>query len=304
MSCTRPLVAVDFGIDKETGKHLIKMLPKRADHNLDYLRSLYGDNLMLLPCGTCLACRTSRAKDWSNRLFLESLEHEKNYFITLTYDNANCPPELVKSDCQQFFKSLRNDGFKCRYFIAGEYGEVTHRPHYHALLFGLDIPDLVLHTVDEKDNKFYTSDFISSYWKKGNILIAEMTPETICYTARYCTKKLGSDDYKKEFILMSRRPGIGSNYIEKHLAEIVEDKKLYLGEFGIKGFSRYINNFIKNRYPDTFEKLSNDKKKLASDKLIHNRIYYRANEDKLLEITHETLNDREARKVVRDMERK
>lgn len=303
MNCTRPILALDFGIDETTGKHRIKLLPKRADMNIDSLRARYGDMLMLLPCGTCLACRTSRSKDWSNRLFLESLEHEKNYFITLTYDNNHCPRELVKSDVQEFLKSLRNNGFKLRYFVAGEYGEITKRPHYHMLTFGLDIPDLDLFNVDEENRKYYTSEFISSYWNKGNVLISEMTPETICYTARYCTKKLGSDDYKKEFILMSRRPGIGSHYIESHLSELIDDKKIYCGEFGIKGFSRYINNFIKSRYPEAFEMLASENKKLAHDKMIHNRIRYRTFDEKLLMAHEDFLECKEARKKARDTER-
>lgn len=301
MSCTNPIVAVDLGIDKDTGKHKIHILPNRADHNLDYLRSRYGDSLMLLPCGTCLSCRTSRAKDWSNRLFLESLDYEKNYFITLTYNDANCPHDLIKRHVQDFFKSLRNAGFKFRYFIAGEYGEASKRPHYHALMFGLDLTDLELFNIDEEEHKYYISDTISKHWQFGNHLIAEMSPETICYTARYCTKKLGSDDYKREFILMSRRPGIGFNYLEKHKDELITDDKLYLGEYGVKGFSRYIREFIKQRYPQAYDILSANNKKRAQDKLVHNRLNRLANEDKLLVIEEDNNLSRERRKKAREI---
>lgn len=300
MSCTNPIIAVDYGIDKNTGKHNIKILPRRPDRNLDYLRSLYGYNLMLLPCGSCIACRTSRAKDWSNRLYLESLQHEKNYFITLTYDNANCPHDLVKSHVQDFIKFLRNKGFKFRYFAAGEYGERTQRPHYHLLVFGLNLVDLEYFS-EVGGYHYFLSATISEAWQFGNHLIAEMTPETICYTARYCTKKIGSDDYKREFILMSRRPGIGAAYLEQHISEIIKNEKLYLGDYGIKGFSRYINNFIKSRYPEAFERLSNKNKTLASMKLLHRRLNTYHNEDRLLDDDARSNLDKEMRKKLREI---
>lgn len=299
MNCTRPVVAVDYGID-ENGKHRIKILPKRADRNLDYLRSLYGNMLMLLPCGSCINCRTSRAKDWSNRLFLESLEHENNYFITLTYDDYHCPKDLVKAHVQNFIKNIRNSGYSCRYFVAGEYGDRSLRPHYHILLFGLKLIDLEFFSESE-GNKFYTSDFIASYWKYGNHLIAEMTPETICYTARYCTKKINNPDYKKEFILMSRRPGIGFHYLETHLQELITDEKMYLGEYGVKGFSRYIKEFIKNRYPAEYEKMSAKNKDDASIRLLHQRLNLRKNEDAIIECEHDISKRREYRSKLREI---
>jgi hypothetical protein len=33
---------------------------------------------------------------------------------------------------------------KVRFFHCGEYGDLTRRPHYHALIFGYDFPDRIL----------------------------------------------------------------------------------------------------------------------------------------------------------------
>ena len=244
--------------------------------------------LVLLPCGSCLACRAARSKDWANRCYLESLGYDENYFITLTYDDNNCPLELVKSHVQKFVKDLRNNGFEFRYFLCGEYGSRTGRPHYHLLAFGLHLTDLVFHSKSAKDFKMFTSDTISKYWIYGFVSICDMTPETICYTARYCTKKLGSKDFANEFILMSRRPGLGYSWIEKHYHELIDDQHLYLGDYGVKGLSRYIKEFIKKKLPDIYQKMSENNKNDFSKSLISNRLKYKKSEEKILDDSHDS----------------
>lgn len=49
MACFQPLLAVDLGVDSETGKHRVKILPRRSDGNLESYRSKYGKDLMMLP---------------------------------------------------------------------------------------------------------------------------------------------------------------------------------------------------------------------------------------------------------------
>ena len=95
---------------------------------------------------------------------------EQVWFITLTYDDEHVPgmiintgeimrkvqyawkpgekrPESVQTllytDVQKFLKRLRKAyKSKLRYFIAGEYGEQTARPHYHMILYGWQPTDL------------------------------------------------------------------------------------------------------------------------------------------------------------------
>ena len=84
--------------------------------------------------------------------------HEKNCFITLTYDDENLPPggTLVVQDYQAFVKRLRAriSPQKLRYYFVGEYGDPknTERPHYHAAIFGIGDED---------------GDLIQDCWKKG-----------------------------------------------------------------------------------------------------------------------------------------
>lgn len=250
MGCIHPLLAVDLGINSDTGKHVIKILPKRVDSSFSSLKSKYGDNLLELPCGKCIDCKASKAQEWSVRCYLESLSYEDNCFVTLTYDDDHLPDSLQKKDFQKFVKSLRNAGIKFRYFGCGEYGSNTKRPHYHLILFGYCPKKLDFICTTEKGYDIFSSKFLSSLWDKGFVSVGFVEPASICYVARYNTKKLNSSS--NEFILMSKRPGLGFEWIYSHLDDLCCNLGLlYLGEFGVKGSSRYIMNLIRDYEPFT-----------------------------------------------------
>lgn len=98
---------------------------------------------LMVPCRKCLGCSLDYSKEWSFRCLLEASLHRDNCFVTLTYDNSNCPYEISKKDVQDFLKRLRKAVFplKIRYYCCGEYGSKYLRPHYHLILFGYDFPD-------------------------------------------------------------------------------------------------------------------------------------------------------------------
>lgn len=164
-----------------------------------------------LPCGKCLACRMDKARDWAIRCQLELQEHQTASFTTLTYDDQYLPPTLQKRDLQLFLKRMRKGG-KLRFFASGEYGDTTYRPHYHAILYG----------VNKNQN-----DRIETAWQKGHTRTHEVTPATIAYVAGYTVKKIRSQfdqqndeervdpetgevyDWQQPFVQMSRKPGIG-----------------------------------------------------------------------------------------------
>ncbi len=62
------------------------------------------------------------------------------------------------------------------FFACGEYGETTHRPHYHAILYGLSERDAQL---------------VEDTWGKGITKTVEVTPAAIAYVAGYTSKKIG-----------------------------------------------------------------------------------------------------------------
>jgi len=88
------------------------------------------------PCGQCLPCRINRRRIWAHRIMLEAGLYGDNAFITLTYDDEHDPTSLEPKHAQTFLKRLRHNYPKpIRYYLVGEYGESTDRPHYHAALF-------------------------------------------------------------------------------------------------------------------------------------------------------------------------
>lgn len=256
MSCYYPVLALDCGFDYE-GNRKIQFIPHRVDLNINQLKELHGERMLLLPCGSCLACQVAKAKDWATRCYLESLEHKENCFITLTYDDDHCPDVVLKEDVQKFIRKLRDvTGKKLRYFACGEYGCKTHRPHYHMIVFGWMPPDGVRETRGAQGDWIYSSRFLDDLWEKGFTNFGEVTFLSAGYVARYTTKKIGDDG---SFLLMSLKPGIGMHWIEKrkNIEFILKYDKLP-GEFGSMKFvnlPRAFDKRIKELYPDIYEQL-------------------------------------------------
>ena len=90
-------------------------------------------------CGQCIPCRINRKRLWTHRLMLESFSHSDATFVTLTYDPEKYSGESLRpEDVTKFLKRLRRklEPKKLRYYLVGEYGDKTGRPHYHIALFG------------------------------------------------------------------------------------------------------------------------------------------------------------------------
>jgi len=164
------------------------------------------DSDYLIPCGKCIGCTAARRKDWAIRMYHEAQSHEQNCFVTLTYKDA--PKTLHVSHVQNFLKRLRKHG-KIRHFITGEYGEKTHRPHYHAIIFGSDY----LGGSFDIDGRMYGNEWLNRIWGKGDCVIGEFNMQSACYVAGYVNKKINDKD---TFSIMSRRPPLGYNWALQH----------------------------------------------------------------------------------------
>lgn len=196
-------------------------------------------NGLLVPCGKCLACKETITKEYTLRFLHELNNWNRLLFVTLTYENKYVPIseyglELSKDDAKNFIKRLRakmnyyyKETGQFKYFLTGEYGEKTLRPHYHMVIaLPGDVP----------------FELIKSCWKKGNVDIQLAHKEAIFYTIGYVSKKVYNGkmkDYKgkeREFRKMSR--GNGREWYEKHKNELA--LKQYIDYRGYKcGIPRY-----------------------------------------------------------------
>lgn len=157
-----------------------------------------------VPCGKCLECRKRRTNSWFARLTEQLKVSDTAYFVTLTYEDASLPYSdnglisLDYRDFQLFMKRARKlQKKKISYFLVGEYGSQTFRPHYHAIVF--DVENI--------------STFLNE-WKHGNTHAGTVTHKSIYYTLKYCTKSITEgdrdpdDDRKPEKALMSKALGL------------------------------------------------------------------------------------------------
>lgn len=190
----------------------------------------YVDKPLELPCGRCVGCIQDRANEWALRCEHEAKLWPFNWFLTLTYDDANLPVggSLVLSDLQNFWKRARIKWPGLRYFACGEYGEQLGRPHYHALVFNWCPGDLTRRTRVDGTVLFDSADVVKT-WGLGRIQIDSFSPKAAQYVCNYMRKKVGvgADAHYggklPEFQVMSRRPGIGAGFVRKFLSDIYPD---------------------------------------------------------------------------------
>lgn len=179
-----------------------------------------------VPCGKCPECLKRRVSGWSFRLMQEEKTAQSARFITLTYDTIKVPitpsgyMSLNKKHIQDFFKRLRRQieyagyplDIPVKYYIVGEYGGKTNRPHYHALIY--NVPD---------------TKFLETAWDMGAIHYGDVTGASIGYTLKYISKPgripmHRNDDRLPEFSLMSKRLGesyLSSAIINWHKADLL-----------------------------------------------------------------------------------
>lgn len=295
MTCYHPLVAFVVG-EKSDGKKILRFAKKG-----ERLQDMYIDGngmshpeyeKLLLPCGKCIGCLMKRSQEWSIRMMHELEEHDRACFITLTYDDENVPVNdyvdengevkqsltLCKTDFQKFMKRLRKHytGTVIRFFACGEYGSKTYRPHYHAIIYGIDFSeDRYIWNV--KDGFVgYRSNTLEKIWPFGNSLIAEVNMNTCAYVSRYCTKKkygrqniyYQAFNIEPEFNLMSRRPGIGSKWLGLHKDEIYPDGYIYMknnkGGLKLKP-PKYYDKLFELEEPLLMELIKENRREKAND---------------------------------------
>ena len=209
-----------------------------------------------VPCGRCYSCIQTKRSVWTFRLLMELRVSESAYFITLTYNPKHVPyvsgykgiqETLNKEHLTQFIKNTRQyihrtenkdprwlkKGImsrkwspKLRYYATAEYGGKGLRPHFHIILYNL--PNDYIEYDYIKDENF--SEVLDSIWKKGQIYIGKVEQGSAHYMTKYhllpITEKWDDSDQRvKPYAVMSRKPGIGKNWIDGQIINYYNNSK-------------------------------------------------------------------------------
>jgi hypothetical protein len=197
--------------------------------------------------------------------------HEQNCFITLTYSDENLKsPKLQYRDFQLFVKRLRKSihNQQIGIFVTGEYGEQTKRPHWHAIIFGWEPPDLKYKRSNERGDRILSSKTLDSLWSHGTTETGTVTFESAGYCARYAAKKLvhGKDE-EHEFKPISKKSSkqaIGKAWIEKHWKYVFQQGKINIqksdGEIVSCSIPRYYEKWLLKNEPTAWRSYVTQKK--------------------------------------------
>lgn len=271
----------DSAMQTERGKKLLQYKYRRVD---------------VVPCGHCIECQLNYSRQWATDCMCEAFYYDKNtiWFLTLTYSDEYLPQaeyktddgqvhkgiSLRKKDLQDFWKRVREHyNTKIKYFAAGEYGSTTSRPHYHAIVFGLPLNTEKFKYLGTGSNgdPIWTEPELEKVWGKGNIVIGQVTWQSIAYVARYTLKKAKDKENNLDklfgripaFITMSQ--GLGMRYYQEHKRYILKTGQVILPsgiypvsqrylrklrEEDIESYTTYKENAKKNA--EIAEKMKND----------------------------------------------
>lgn len=201
-------------------------------------------------CGHCHACRINYTSQWTIRCLYELSEWDSASFITLTYDEEHLPDDygLHPEHLRDFWKRLRFnmqqeylEKKKIKYYACGEYGDKFGRPHYHAIVYGLD-------SYSDKDRKILTDSwslcdpYMFDKNKKQNGMLP-VCREDIAYVCGYVQKKLSGDLAKEKY--GDRLPpfsrcsqGLGLDFAIKNQERLINNGFTYLNRQKI-GIPKY-----------------------------------------------------------------
>lgn len=256
MLCYSPL----YGHRSETGE--ITFSKKYA----------YRDQPIVIRCNRCMPCRIHQTQSWAIRCVHEKHFYDDAIFVSLTYDDDHLPfgGTLIKDELSKFIRRLRDQGHKLRFYGAGEYGDLTKRPHYHALLFNYRPDDAKLHS-DQNDIKNYVSETLNKIWGKGFAQFSDITYASAAYCSGYTRKKIYGDMAEShyqtvdpetgeiytripEFSAQSTKPGIGERWFIRFHKDlfprdycVINGKKLPVPS--------YYDRLCEKLYPDLWQQV-------------------------------------------------
>lgn len=224
-------------------------------------------------CGKCDTCKREKSQEWAIKLINEAKYHKEASFITLTFDNkillddnskarkmGASPSFVFKIEYsmkyfQKFIKRLRKKfpDKKISYYHIAEYGEKTHRPHHHAILYGINFnEDRKEMQLSKTGHTQYYSETLQSLWACGRTSVQDINSNNIIYISQYSLKKFKNNELNKKYntkMTFSNRCKMNVKFIRQY-PELI--KKGYLQDGDGKKYripKSYLNNLKNETIP-------------------------------------------------------
>lgn len=182
-------------------------------------------------CRQCWRCKQNRVNDYVARSMAEASTSEICCTVSLTYaPRADLADKVLHpSHFQLFMKLLRRAGHKVRYLVAGEYGDLKSRAHFHAILFFTDLLPLEGRGITPRYKADYPEGFSQEdapfcreipqkrmvhirEWPHGHIIVDWSFDER---SVHYVCKYLLDDDKNNAWFSLSKKPPLGAEWFAR-----------------------------------------------------------------------------------------
>nr|WEW54394.1 MAG: replication initiation protein [Microvirus Sku119] len=320
-------------IDRNTGEVKYKYIgvprwSKEEVENSKKLNNDFFDSYIVVECGKCKECREKWRRQLIQRTRHQMIQYNhRALFITLTfndealekYDMSNY--QLRHKPFQDFMKRLRGDlkrkykvDWKLTYLMCGEYGGLNGRPHYHALIFGVDehmlesIGMKIIHT-RKRSKKGYAikgCDELAEIWQNGFIEIGSANEKSAGYIAKYMVKyseftkadwkEMNGEDAVKPYMVYPHKT-MGIDYFLENIDEIVKRGYIYNGKTPVgipRSYIKYISNNLDNNELLCYYHIIEDRKNKFYEEMIEE---FRKAGKTFIEFYVEEIEKGEARKL-------
>ncbi|QXN75249.1 replication initiator protein [Microvirus mar51] len=191
-----------------------------------------------VPCCKCLECQASKTSQINNRMLIEQIGHGNiiPLFFTLTYSDKYLPKDrsVNKLDVRLFinrlYTYLRRKGYQGptpRHIVFSEYSPTNFRPHYHGIIYGLDVSQVFPKYLD-------FIEWFESVWGKGFVNIKHFLPHGFQYVSKYLLKEKYNPSHLKPNFWFGSRVGGGIGTLALNNPDFLDAVRLNTSTFRFK----------------------------------------------------------------------